>query len=252
MKLVRFSYQKVIEYGILKADEIQVIQGDIFGDYQLTPKIVATANVKLLAPCIPTKAVCMGLNYHDHAKEMKSQLPEQPLIFIKPSSALSNPNDGIEYPSISHNLHYEAELAIVIKKKAKKVSAEKVSEYILGYTCANDVTARDIQKGDGQWTRGKSCDTFLPLGPCIETDINPHNIDIKLYLNNVEKQSSNTSNLIFKVPELVAFITQSMTLNPGDVILTGTPSGVGPMQVGDTVTVELTGIGKLTNIVVKG
>jgi 2-keto-4-pentenoate hydratase/2-oxohepta-3-ene-1,7-dioic acid hydratase in catechol pathway len=252
MKFVRFQQHSKVSYGVLENELIRVVDGDIFGEYAISANTVPAADVKLLAPCSPTKAVCIGLNYLDHAKEMKSELPSQPLMFIKPSSALNNPGGAIEYPAISSNLHYEAELAVVIKKQARKVAAADAADYILGYTCANDVTARDIQKGDGQWTRGKSFDTFLPLGPCIETEINPDAIPINLYLNDEVKQASTTSNLIFKVPELIEFITQVMTLYPGDVILTGTPAGVGPMQVSDTVTVELVGIGKLTNTITAG
>lgn len=251
MKIIRFEHAGEIKFGILHGEDINVVEGDIFSDYQISKQAMTLEAVKLLSPCVITKAVCVGLNYRSHAQEMKHELPDKPLIFLKPSSALNHPAGEIEYPSISHNLHYEAELAVVIKKQAKNVKVEDAADYILGYTCANDVTARDIQKSDGQWTRGKSFDTFLPLGPCIETDIDPHSINIKLYLNDELKQSSNTSDLIFKVPEIVAFITESMTLYPGDVILTGTPSGVGPMEVGDVVTVELEGIGRLSNIIVK-
>ncbi|CVK19859.1 fumarylacetoacetate hydrolase family protein [Sporomusa sphaeroides] len=254
MKIVRFEFEGKIAYGLLATDnQITVIDGDIFcGPYQESNKKVALDQVSLLAPCQPTKAVCIGLNYHDHAREMNLKLPEEPLIFIKPSSALNKPDGEIEFPSISKNLHYEGELAIVIKKTAHKIPVEQAGEYVLGYTCANDVTARDIQMHDGQWTRGKSFDTFLPLGPWIETQLNPHDVGIKLLLNGEVKQISNTTNLIFKVPEMVAFISQVMTLYPGDVILTGTPAGVGAMQVGDTVTVEIEGIGRLTNTVVRG
>lgn len=251
MKLVRFADNKQIKWGALKGEVISIIDGDIFGDYSLSGDIVLLKSVQLLAPCTPSKAVCIGLNYHDHAREMNLPLPSHPLMFLKPPSALCNPGGNIEYPAITQDLHYEAELAVVIKKQAKKVSPENANEYILGYTCANDVTARDLQKSDGQWTRGKSFDTFMPIGPCVETELNPHNIDIKLYLNKELKQSSNTNNLIFKVPELIAFVTEVMTLYPGDVILTGTPSGVGPMQAGDLVSVELAGIGKLENRIVK-
>lgn len=252
MKYVRFERDNSISYGSLEGNTITLIDGDLFNTFTLTDKKVALDSVRLLSPCQPTKAVCVGLNYHDHAAEMKLVLPTQPLIFLKPSSSLNHPNGAIEYPSISHNLHYEGEMAIVIGKTARKVPADKAYDYILGYTAANDVTARDVQMGDGQWTRGKSFDTFLPLGPCIVTNIDPHSINIKLYINEEVKQSSNTCQLIFKVPEIVAFVTQVMTLYPGDVILTGTPSGVGPMNLGDIVTVELEGIGKLINSVVQG
>lgn len=252
MKVVCFRQKEAIHYGIVNAAGIQPIEGDIFSDYTIKAETVSFADVVLLSPCVPGKAVCIGLNYHDHAREMKSELPDKPLLFLKPSSALCHPGGGIEYPSITQNLHYEAELAVVIGKTAKKVPVDQAAEYIFGYTCANDVTARDVQKGDGQWTRGKSCDTFLPLGPCIVTDIDPQNIPIKLFLNGEIRQASNTGNLIFKVEELVSFITQAMTLYPGDVILTGTPAGVGSMNIGDEVTVELEGIGRLTNKVVRG
>lgn len=249
MKLVRFEHAGRVVSGILSGEQIQLLSGDFYSDYELTGQSVRISEVKLLAPCVPNKAICVGLNYHDHAREMKLELPKTPLIFIKPASSLNHPQAAILYPTISSNVHYEAELAVVIKKQAKRVAVDQAGEYILGYTCANDVTARDIQHNDGQWTRGKSCDTFLPLGPWIETDIDPHQIDIKLYLNDQLKQSSNTCNLIFQVPEILAFVTQSMTLWPGDVILTGTPAGVGPMRPGDIVAVELAGIGRLVNTV---
>lgn len=250
MKFVRFKQGEVVSYGVLEDNDIKIIEGDLFSVYTVTNRKVSIDSVELLAPCQPSKAVCIGLNYHDHASEMKLELPKNPLIFLKPSSSLTHPGGTIEYPSISNNLHYEAEMAIVIGKTARKVPPEKANDYIFGYTCANDVTARDIQMADGQWTRGKSFDTFLPLGPCIVTDIDPHNMDIKLYLNDEIKQSSNTCQLIFKVPEIIAYVSQVMTLYPGDVIITGTPSGVGPMNVGDTVAVELSGVGKLVNKVI--
>ncbi len=252
MKLVRFRENNQIKWGQLDGQLINAVSGDVFGDYIVSGETFLLNNVQLFAPCVPSKAVCIGLNYHDHAQEMNLALPSQPLMFLKPSSSLCHPGGKIEYPEITRDLHYEAELAVVIKKQAKKVRPENANEYILGYTCANDVTARDLQKGDGQWTRGKSFDTFMPIGPCLETELDPHKLDIRLYLNGELKQSSNTNNLIFKVPELIAFITEVMTLYPGDVILTGTPSGVGPMQAGDIVSVEINGIGKLDNIIVKG
>lgn len=252
MKFVRFQQGAAIRYGVLEGENIRVVEGDIFAKWAMGNQVVKPDTVKLLAPCAPTKAVCIGLNYHGHAQEMKRELPKEPLMFLKPSSALNHPGGTVEYPPISKNLHFEAELAVVIGKQARHVTVAAAREYILGYTCANDITARDIQKSDGQWTRGKSFDTFLPLGPCIATDIDTANTDIKLYLNGEIKQASNTGDLIFKVEELVAFASQVMTLYPGDVILTGTPAGVGPMEVGDTVVVELAGIGRLENTIVKG
>ena len=251
-KYVRCQYDNQTYYGLLADDTIHLIEGDIFAVHEVTDRIIRMDEAVLLAPCQPSKAVCIGLNYHDHAAEMKLALPKEPLIFLKPSSAVVGPGAGIEYPAISHNLHYEGEFVVVIGKTARNVSAQQAYDYIFGYTCANDVTARDIQMADGQWTRGKSFDTFLPLGPCIVSGIDPHTVDIKLYVNDEVKQSSNTCQLIFSVPAIIEHITKVMTLYPGDVILTGTPSGVGPMQIGDVVTVELSGIGRLTNTIVRG
>ena len=195
----------------------------------------------------PSKIICVGLNYYDHAKELNMAIPTEPLLFMKAPSALVFNNDAIVYPAQTKNLHYEAELAIVIKDRIKNIKPEEVRKHLLGFTCANDVTARDLQKKDGQWTRAKSFDTFCPVGPKIVKDLDPDNLNIKLYLNGELKQSSNTSNMIFKVNQLVAFVSQVMTLEPEDIILTGTPPGVGAMNIGDVVTVEIEGIGKLVN-----
>lgn len=250
MKYVRFWLGQELRCGILSGDRINVLQGDFMMECSPTDCVVGLSEVRLVAPCSPSKAVCVGLNYRDHAEEMKSELPVEPLIFLKPSSALNDPEGEIVYPSISKNLHHEAELAVVIGKTARHVSASDAYHYVLGYTCANDVTARDIQKGDGQWTRGKGFDSFLPLGPCIETELDPHVLAIKGWVNGQLRQSSNTRNLIFQIPYLVEFISKVMTLYPGDVILTGTPSGVGSMEVNDMVSVEIEGIGSLTNRIV--
>lgn len=198
----------------------------------------------------PSKIVAVGLNYRDHAEELKMALPKSPVIFIKPPTSVIGDGDNIVYPPGVKELHYEAELGIVMGKKAKDVSKDDAVSYIGGYTCGNDVTARGQQREDGQWTRAKSYDTFCPLGPVIVKDIDPDNLNIKLYLNGEVRQSSNTKNMIFKVPELISFISGIMTLLPGDVILTGTPPGVGEMNRGDTVEVEIEGIGKLKNKVV--
>ncbi|MGC8660133.1 MAG: fumarylacetoacetate hydrolase family protein, partial [Desulfomonilaceae bacterium] len=189
------------------------------------------------------------LNYKDHAAELKMKLPEEPLIFLKPSSSVIGPNDTVVMPSQSTRVDYEAELAIVIGKEAKNVSESEASKVILGYTCLNDVTARDLQKKDGQWTRAKSFDTFCPIGPWIETDLNPSDLKIDLLLNGQTKQSSRTSNLIFNCFRLIEFITSVMTLYPGDVIATGTTSGIGPMAHGDVVEVRVEGIGSLVNTI---
>lgn len=200
----------------------------------------------------PSKIIAVGLNYVDHAKELKMEIPSEPILFMKPPTSVIYHKDAIIYPSQTNELHYEAELAVVIKDKVKNIKPEEAERHILGYTCGNDVTARDLQRKDGQWTRSKSFDTFCPLGPKIVSGIDPNNLDIKLYLNGKLMQSSNTSNMIFKVSQLVSFISSVMTLEPQDVIFTGTPPGVGPMRVGDTVEVEIEGIGKLTNFVVQG
>lgn len=208
------------------------------------------AVTRLLAPVLPTKIVAVGLNYRDHAREMGFELPSEPLMFLKPASSVIGPSEAIVYPPQSERVDYEAELAVVIGRRCRKVQPEQAAEHILGYTCLNDVTARDLQARDGQWTRAKSFDTFAPLGPWIETAIpDPHNLNIILRLNDTVKQSSNTANLIFSVFELVGRISAVMTLEPGDVIATGTPSGIGPMQRGDTVRVEIEGIGVLENTV---
>ena len=206
---------------------------------------------KILPPVMPSKVVCVGLNYRDHAKELGFDLPREPLIFLKPGSAVIGHLDNILYPAQSERVDYEAELAIAISGRCSKVSPEEAVDYILGYTCLNDVTARDLQIKDGQWTRAKSFDTFCPIGPWIETEISdPHNLDIRLVLNGVTKQASNTSNLIFSVMELISRISHIMTLNEGDVIATGTPSGIGPMNRGDKVSVEIDGIGALENTLI--
>ncbi len=250
-KIVRFSVDEQEMWGIWENNIIKGISGDIFSSYSISTKTFLPSEVKLLAPSKPSKAICVGLNYFDHAEEMKLDIPGIPLFFLKPPSSVTSPLSVIDYPDMTNDLHYEAEMAVVIKKTAKDISTDESFDYILGYTCANDITARDLQKNDGQWTRSKSFDTFLPFGPWIETEINPHNLDIKLYLNGEIKQHSNTSNLIFKVPDLISYLSRIMTLNPGDIILTGTPAGVGPMMPGDVVKVEIDGLGTLENYVQK-
>lgn len=199
----------------------------------------------------PTKIVCVGTNYGDHAKELGLKVPEEPLIFLKPPSSIIYDSQEIVYPPGVTRLDYEAELAVVIKEAARNVREEDVPAYILGYTCLNDVTARDLQNKDGQWTRSKSFDTFCPIGPEIETGIDPADVKVESYLNGVLKQSSSTRHLIFTVRRLVCFISGVMTLLPGDIISTGTPHGVGPMQPGDTIEIRIEGIGGLKNKVAR-
>ena len=203
---------------------------------------------RLLAPTIASKIVAVGLNYRDHAEELGLELPKEPILFMKPATSVIGPLDDIFYPHQSTRVDYEAELAVVMAKTCRDVKASDAREVILGYTCLNDVTARDLQVSDGQWTRAKSFDTFAPIGPWIETDIeDPHSLAITSHLNGECKQSSNTKNLIFSVFELIEFISGIMTLNKGDVIATGTPSGIGPMNPGDEIAIELEGIGVLKN-----
>ncbi len=249
MQIARFIYRQKENWGIIKGDTIKIIKESPFKRIKLTEKTIPLKKVKLLAPVEPTKIVLVGLNYKDHAKELKMKIPKEPIIFLKPPTALIAHRENIVYPHDSKRLDYEAELAVIIKKKTKNISCKKVRNYILGYTCLNDVTARDLQKRDVQWTRAKSFDTFCPCGPYLETDINPSNLRIKAYLNGILKQDSSTSNFIFSVEEIVSFISKIMTLNPGDIISTGTPPGVGPMKIGDTIDIVIDGIGRLSNTV---
>jgi 2-keto-4-pentenoate hydratase/2-oxohepta-3-ene-1,7-dioic acid hydratase in catechol pathway len=204
--------------------------------------------VTLLSPVIPTKVMAVGRNYEDHASEMGVELPDEPVIFMKPATSVIGPNADVIYPSQSHEVHHEAELAVVISKPARNVKAEDASQFIFGYTAANDVTARDLQRKDGQWTRGKGFDTFCPLGPAIETELDPlERLAVICKVNGDVRQAGFTSDMVFGVAELLEYITAFTTLLPGDVVLTGTPSGVGKVEPGDLMEVEIDGIGTLTN-----
>lgn len=249
MKIVRYIYGGKTEYGKLDGDKIFKIDGDIFSDFCVTEIERNLSDVEILTPVEPTKIVAVGLNYRDHAKEMNEELPSVPKLFLKPSTAAQSDGKEIVRPKGVKELSYEAELAIVIGKKAKDVSKEEALDFVLGYTCLNDVTVREYQRADGQWTRAKGHDTFAPFGPCIATDVNPDNLNIKLILNGKTRQNSNTSNFIFKTAELVSFISGIMTLLPGDIITTGTPSGIGLLSDGDEVVVEIENIGQLKNTV---
>ncbi|MGM0370761.1 MAG: fumarylacetoacetate hydrolase family protein [Bacillota bacterium] len=247
MKIVRYKRQGTVQNGILTGDKIKSISGEITADYQLNDQDYDLDEVELIAPCQPRKVVCVGLNYRDHAQELNMDLPAEPIIFLKPASAITGPNSKINYPAMAKQVDYEAELAVVIKDEIKNIAPAQAEEHILGYTCFNDVTARDLQSQDGQWTRAKSFDTFAPLGPVIETDLAVNNLAIKAYKNNKLKQESNTEQMIFSIPDIVSFISQVMTLYPEDVIATGTPPGVGEMKPGDGVEVVIEGIGSLQN-----
>lgn len=252
MKIFRFKHKDRIAYGMLKEDRLYKIEGSIFRKFKTARKGFPLGDVILLPPVKPSKIVAVGVNYKDHAMERGRSLPDEPLLFLKPPSAIVGPNDIIVYPSMTKRVDYEGELALVIRKKAFRLQeTDGMNDYILGYTCFNDVTARDLQEKDGQFTRAKSFDTFAAVGPCIATEIDPRRLRIKTFLNGKLKQSGNTRNLIFSIPAIVGFISQVMTLNPGDVITTGTPAGVGPMSPGDRVDVQIEGIGTLSNTVMK-
>jgi 2-keto-4-pentenoate hydratase/2-oxohepta-3-ene-1,7-dioic acid hydratase in catechol pathway len=217
-------------------------------DIKLTGLRFPLADVRLLAPILPSKVICIGKNYADHVREMGGEPPREPVIFLKPSTAVCGPGDPIQRPAdLAERVDFEGELAVVIGRLCRQVPADRVAEVIFGYTCANDVTARDLQARDGQWTRAKGFDTFCPLGPWIETAIDPADLELSTVLNGEVKQNSRTSLLLHGAHSLVAFVSQVMTLLPGDVLLTGTPAGIGPMDKGDQVTVAIEGIGALTN-----
>jgi len=256
MRVVRFTPQPDTGlgsdplYGILEEDNrISIISGDpIYHGIQKTAATVDLSKVRLLAPVIPrSKIVAVGKNYADHAAEMGGVVPEEPIIFLKPNTSVIGPGDTIVWPAIAPTIDYEAELAIVIGRVCKEVPKERVNDVIFGYTMANDVTCREIQRKDGQWMRAKPFDTFCPLGPWIETEFVPGNQRITTTLNGVIKQDAHLSDMMFKVPDIIHFITQVMTLLPGDVVITGTPAGIGPMPEKATVAVAIEGLGQLTN-----
>ena len=248
-KLVRFEYQSLACYGVMAGDRVWRIGAPPHDQWEKQGEPIPLSEVRLLAPCIPSKIVAVGLNYRDHAVELNMEIPTEPILFLKPGTSVCGPEDIIRYPSQSGQVDYEAELGIVIKRRTRDIEPSEAPEYILGYTCVNDVTARDLQKRDGQWTRAKSFDTFCPIGPCIETDLEPTDLRVECLLNGEVKQGSSTANQIFPPFSLVSFISRVMTLLPGDVIATGTPPGVGPMRVGDEVEVVVEGIGRLKNYV---
>ena len=225
------------------------LAGNPFGKLKIAGIQFAADEIKLLAPCRPSKIVAIGLNYHSHAAELGYDLPRTPLIFLKPPSAVIGPVDCIVYPPLSAQVDFEGELGVVIGKKVRCIAPKDAAGCILGYTCFNDVTARDLQKEDGQWARAKGFDTFAAVGPIIETELDAGALKIETRLNGVVRQSGNTADLIFKVPELVSAVSQVMTLFPGDIIATGTPGGIGAMQPGDVVQVTIEGIGTLENTV---
>jgi 2-keto-4-pentenoate hydratase/2-oxohepta-3-ene-1,7-dioic acid hydratase in catechol pathway len=251
VKIVRFTHGEKAEYGIMDSEGVRGLSGAPYDGIDITNQYHRPGDIRLLAPCTPSKIVALGVNYRSHGEEMSHRIPEEPLIFIKPSTSVIATEGYIVYPESSQRVDYEGELGVVIKSVARNVTKEEAGKYILGYTCVNDVTARDIQARDKQWTRSKSFDTFCPVGPCIETEVDPTDLLLETVLNGEVRQQTRTSELIFPVDELVSFISGVMTLLPGDVIATGTTSGVGPMQPGDIVEVKIEGIGTLRNYVVE-
>jgi 2-keto-4-pentenoate hydratase/2-oxohepta-3-ene-1,7-dioic acid hydratase in catechol pathway len=237
-----------ITYGAVEPEGIRLHRGTPLVAWEPTETVVSWDQARLLAPVIPTKVVCVGKNYADHAAEMGSDVPERPILFLKPPTSVIGPLQAVRYPPDSREVHHEAELAVVIGKVTRDVQVEDVGPHILGYTAANDVTARDLQRLDGQWTRAKGFDTFCPLGPAIDTDLDPQEgLSIICRVNGEIRQAGSTSDMVFGVGELVSYISRVMTLLPGDVVLTGTPEGVGPVVPGDRMEVEIEGVGTLIN-----
>jgi 2-keto-4-pentenoate hydratase/2-oxohepta-3-ene-1,7-dioic acid hydratase in catechol pathway len=256
VRIARFTTGEDPRFGFLEDDEqtLTVITGDpLFTPFQPTGEKVRVDEVRLLAPVIPrSKVVAVGKNYADHVQEMGgAEAPKEPLLFLKPNTAVSGPDDPIVLPRQSTEVHYEGELAVVIGRLCKDVPLERVPEVVVGYTVANDVTARDLQRSDGQWSRAKGFDTFCPLGPYLVTGLDPSDLRLTTRLNGATVQDARTSQLIHDIPSIVAYVSAAFTLLPGDVILTGTPAGVGPVVAGDRVEVEIEGIGTLSNPVVE-
>jgi len=249
MRLVRFRHGDRIATGAVQpgSNVIQVLAGTFFEDPLPTGEEVAIDDVMLLAPVLPSKLVCVGKNYAAHAAEFGMEVPEEPLLFLKPSTAVIGPGDAIRLLPINHRTDYEGELAVVMGRLARNVRAEDASRFILGFTCANDVTLRDLQRADDQWARAKGFDGSCPLGPWIETTVDPTDAVVETRLNGDVVQHASTSDMVFGVAELIEYVTTFMTLLPGDVLLTGTPEGVGRVQAGDVVEVEVEGIGTLRN-----
>lgn len=251
-RTARFLWHNEIETGIVDGDTIIGLVGDMPLGTPARP-LARLDQVKLLPPCEPRTIICIGRNYREHAAEQNAEVPKEPLLFLKPITSLIADGDPIIYPSwVSSHVDHEGELAVVIGRTCRRVREADAMDYVLGYTIANDVTARDLQHKDGQWTRGKGFDTFCPLGPVLVEDIDPSDLAIETRVNGVVKQHARTSDLIFPIPRLISHISDVMTLHPGDVILTGTPAGISPMQPGDVVEVEIEGIGVLRNPIVAG
>ncbi len=248
MRFVRFQTgEDAPRYGWLHEEKIGEIEGDLFGAYKRLKAEIPLKDVRLLAPSAPSKIVCVGRNYVEHAKEHGAEVPKIPLIFLKPPSSIIAPGDTILLPPQSQQVEHEAELVVVVGKRGRNVTTESARDYVLGYTIGNDVTARDLQKTDGQWTRAKGFDTFCPFGPWVDTDFDPSDALITCRVNGQMRQLASTRDMVFNIGVLIAYISSVMTLEPGDLIFTGTPAGVGPLQAGDSVEVEIDGLGLLSN-----
>jgi 2-keto-4-pentenoate hydratase/2-oxohepta-3-ene-1,7-dioic acid hydratase in catechol pathway len=249
-RLYRIDYHGAVQYAVERGGALHQVSGDVFGRYRAgaaIPDGLAAAGLGVLAPVMPSKIVCVGLNYEDHAAESGKALPAEPLLFIKPSTAVIGPGDPIRLPPGVGRVDHEAELGVVIGRRAHRVPRTQAWDYILGLICVNDVTARDLQKKESQFTRCKGFDTFAPIGPCIATGLNGAPRGVEGWVNNERRQASSTKHLIFPIDHLVEFVSFVMTLEPGDIIATGTPAGIGPITAGDTVTVKVEGVGELAN-----
>lgn len=251
MRICRVMVENESFYGVIDGNRVYRLKEIPFDKIDYTGLEYDLDAVKLLAPCQPSKVVAVGKNYAAHADEMGEGRPKEPLLFLKPSTSIIGPNDRIVYPSISKRLDYEGELGVIIGSKCRNIKQGHAQEYIFGYTCLNDVTARDIQKSDPQWTRGKGFDTFCPIGPHIETELDASRLSIVTRLNGEVRQKSTTDMMTHNIDELICYITEVMTLLPGDIVATGTPEGIGSMEEGDLVEVEIEGIGVLENTVVR-
>jgi len=248
MKIVRYqSDGNESKYGWMLDDKVGEIEGDVFGEYRRREAKAPVAELKLLAPCEPSKILCVGRNYVEHARELGNDVPKVPLIFLKPPSSIISNGEHIILPPQSAQVEHEAELVVVIGRRAKNVTAETAREYIFGYTIGNDVTARDLQKTDDQWTRAKGFDTFCSFGPWIDTEFDASDAVVTCRVNGQMRQMASTRDMVFNVVTLIAYISSVMTLEPGDVLFTGTPAGVGELKNGDVVDVEIEGLGKLSN-----
>jgi 2-keto-4-pentenoate hydratase/2-oxohepta-3-ene-1,7-dioic acid hydratase in catechol pathway len=247
MRLVRFRFGDRIATGVVEGDAVRALAGTFFENPVPSGEEIPLDDVRLLAPILPSKVVCLGKNYAAHAAEFGGEVPEEPLVFLKPSTSVSGPGDPIPLPPISNRVDYEGELAVVIGRIARNVRAEETFRYILGYTCGNDVTLRDLQKKDDQWARAKGFDGSCPLGPWVETELDPIDVHLETRVNGEVRQSVSTSDMVFGVATIIEFVTEFMTLLPGDVIMTGTPEGVGKLEPGDRVEVVVDGIGVLMN-----